>query len=83
MAFLDPNHCGLRWPRSTLRPAGRPGADYVCTGNGNLAVIQTAFDALPDDHAAAGEWYCWRATTTTPPGRPFHRFADVRLDASP
>lgn len=30
-------------------------ADYVCTGTGDLAVIQTALDALPDDNAVSGE----------------------------
>lgn len=30
-------------------------ADYVCTGTGDLAVIQTALDALPDNAAVSGE----------------------------
>jgi hypothetical protein len=30
-------------------------ADYVCTGTGDLAVIQAAVDALPDDNAVSGE----------------------------
>lgn len=30
-------------------------ADYVCTGVGDLAVIQTALDSLPDDNAVSGE----------------------------